>query len=58
MYGELKRRIEAELDEIREAGLWKGERVLEGPQGAAVRVLRVDLRLGPRVEVRVAHLHE
>ncbi len=38
MYGELRQRLEAELEEIREAGLWKGERVLEGPQGAAIRV--------------------
>jgi glycine C-acetyltransferase len=38
MYGELRDRLRAELDEIREAGLWKGERVLEGPQGAEVRV--------------------
>ncbi len=34
MYGAVKARFEAELDEIRDAGLWKGERVIEGPQGA------------------------
>ncbi|HLE42765.1 MAG TPA: glycine C-acetyltransferase [Methylomirabilota bacterium] len=38
MYGELGQRLQAELDEIREAGLWKGERLIEGPQGAAIRV--------------------
>jgi glycine C-acetyltransferase len=38
MYGEAKQRLQAELDEIRDAGLWKGERVLEGPQGARVAV--------------------
>ena len=31
---------------------------LDDQQGAAVGVLRVHLRLRPRVEVRVAHLHE
>ncbi|MBI3105733.1 MAG: glycine C-acetyltransferase, partial [Candidatus Rokubacteria bacterium] len=34
MYGEVRTRLQAELDEIREAGLWKGERVIQGPQGA------------------------
>ncbi len=38
MYGELGPRLQAELDGIREAGLWKGERLIEGPQGAAIRV--------------------
>jgi glycine C-acetyltransferase len=38
MYGAVKTRLQAELDEIRAAGLWKGERVLEGPQGAQVAV--------------------
>ena len=38
MYGETKNRLHAELDAIRDAGLWKGERVLEGPQGARVAV--------------------
>ncbi|MBI2527632.1 MAG: glycine C-acetyltransferase [Candidatus Rokubacteria bacterium] len=38
MYGEVRRRLESELDEIRQAGLWKGERVIEGPQGARVAV--------------------
>ena len=38
MYGEMKARLQAELEAIREAGLWKAERVLEGPQGARVAV--------------------
>ena len=38
MYGAVKTRLQAELDEIVEAGLWKGERVIEGPQGARVAV--------------------
>jgi glycine C-acetyltransferase len=38
MYGAVRTRLQAELDEIREAGLWKGERVIEGPQGARVAV--------------------
>jgi glycine C-acetyltransferase len=38
MYGDVKVRLQGELDAIRRAGLWKGERVLEGPQGARVSV--------------------
>ncbi|OGL01987.1 MAG: glycine C-acetyltransferase [Candidatus Rokubacteria bacterium RIFCSPHIGHO2_02_FULL_73_26] len=38
MYGAVRTRLAAELDEIRAAGLFKGERVLESPQGAAVSV--------------------
>ena len=38
MYGEVRTRLQVELDEIREAGLWKGERVIQGPQGARVAV--------------------
>jgi glycine C-acetyltransferase len=38
MYGEVRTRLQAELDEIREAGLWKAERVLDGPQGVEVVV--------------------
>jgi glycine C-acetyltransferase len=38
MYGGLRARLQAELDEIREAGLWKAERVLDGPQGVEVGV--------------------
>jgi len=38
MYGEMRLRLQGELDGIREAGLWKGERIVEGPQGARVPV--------------------
>ncbi|MCA8956338.1 MAG: glycine C-acetyltransferase [Planctomycetes bacterium] len=38
MYADLKKRLTAELDEIRAAGLFKSERVLLGPQGARVKV--------------------
>ncbi len=38
MYGEIRTRLGSELGEIRQAGLWKGERVIEGPQGARVAV--------------------
>ena len=40
MQGEIRQRLQAELDGIREAGLWKGERIVEGPQGAHVPVGR------------------
>lgn len=38
MYGEVRKRIQAELDEIQQAGLWKDERLIQGPQGARVAV--------------------
>src|SRR5262249_45642067 len=38
MYGNLRTRLQAELDEIREAGLWKGESRIESPQGATIQV--------------------
>jgi len=38
MFGELKDAIRKELDGIREAGLYKDERVIAGPQGADIRV--------------------
>ena len=38
MYGALKTQLQAELDEIRQAGLYKAERVIESPQGAKVGV--------------------
>ena len=38
MYAPIKTRVRGELDAIREAGLWKGERIVEGPQGAHVPV--------------------
>src|ERR1700675_1835240 len=38
MYGKVGPRLQAEIDEIHDAGLWKDERILEGPQGARVAV--------------------
>src|SRR6478672_1370934 len=38
MQGEIRQRLQTELDGIREAGLWKGERIVAGPQGAHVPV--------------------
>ena len=40
MYGNLKTQLQTELDEIRAAGLYKGERVIDTPQGARVGVGR------------------
>lgn len=38
MYGEVRKRWQAELDAIRAAGLWKEERLIESPQGARIAV--------------------
>ncbi len=38
MYGEVKQRLSSTLDEIRDAGMFKDERVIETPQGAAIEV--------------------
>ena len=38
MYGDLKTSLQTELDEIRAAGLYKGERVIDTPQAARVNV--------------------
>jgi glycine C-acetyltransferase len=38
MYGDTRRRLQGELDDIRAAGLWKDERVVQGPQGSRVAV--------------------
>ena len=40
MYGDLRTQLQAELDEIRAAGLYKGERVIDTPQAAHVGVGR------------------
>ena len=40
MYGDLKTQLQSELDEIRAAGLFKGERVIDTPQAARVGVGR------------------
>ena len=42
MYGDLKRQLQSELDEIRAAGLYKGERVIDTPQAARVGVGRAE----------------
>lgn len=38
MYGEIKTQLQSELEEIRQAGLYKAERVIETPQAARVGV--------------------
>ena len=38
MYGKIKNHLQAELDSIREAGLYKQERIIESPQRAAIEV--------------------
>ena len=40
MYGDLKQQLQGELDEIRAAGLYKAERVIDTPQAARVGVGR------------------
>ena len=40
MYGDLKQQLQEELDEIRAAGLYKAERVIDTPQSARVGVGR------------------
>ena len=42
MYGDLKTQLQTELDEIRAAGLYKGERVIDTPQAAHVGVGRAE----------------
>ncbi|MFK7741267.1 MAG: glycine C-acetyltransferase [Planctomycetota bacterium] len=37
MFENVRERLQNELDEIREAGLWKEERVLQSPQGARIQ---------------------
>src|SRR5512134_1305968 len=38
MYGAVREQLQAELSEIREAGLYKSERIIVSPQGAEIRV--------------------
>ena len=38
MYADVRTRLQAELDEIRQAGLWKDERLIENAQAARVTV--------------------
>ncbi|AFU98509.1 glycine C-acetyltransferase [Simiduia agarivorans] len=38
MYGNFQQHLQAQLDEIKDAGLYKSERQIEGPQGASIQV--------------------
>lgn len=38
MYGKIKEHLQRELNEIREAGLFKEERIITSPQGAVIRI--------------------
>jgi glycine C-acetyltransferase len=38
MFGTMQTHIASELEQIREAGLFKGERIIESPQGARIQV--------------------
>ena len=38
MYGKFKEHLQAELDDIKRAGLYKNERIIESPQGAEIEV--------------------
>jgi glycine C-acetyltransferase len=42
MYGKMKAQLEQELNEIKEAGIFKRERIITTPQGAAVNVTTQD----------------
>jgi len=42
MYGKMKAQLEQELNEIREAGIFKKERIITTPQGASVNVTTQD----------------
>jgi len=51
MFGSLKDKVTGLLAEIRDAGLYKDERVLAGPQGARIRVVGGRPSTGPSGEV-------
>lgn len=38
MYGEFQKHLQAQLQEIKDAGLYKSERIIESPQAAAIKV--------------------
>ena len=38
MYGKFQEHLQQELKDIKEAGLYKEERLIEGPQQAAIQV--------------------
>ena len=47
MYGAMQQYLASQLEQIRSAGLWKGERVLTSPQQAHVGVGgRIDVLTG------------
>ena len=48
MYGNLKTQLQTELDEIRAAGLYKAERVIDTPQGAGLRSVSGEVGLQGR----------
>lgn len=39
MYGKFQEHLQKELEDIKQAGLYKNERLIEGPQQAAIQVL-------------------
>ncbi len=51
MFGSLKDKVTGLLAEIRDAGLYKDERILAGPQGARIRVVGGRPGTGPSGEV-------
>ena len=38
MYGKIKEHLQAELDQIKEDGLYKSERIITSPQGAVIKI--------------------
>ena len=38
MYGKIKEHLSKALSDLKEAGLYKEERIIESPQGAAIQV--------------------
>jgi glycine C-acetyltransferase len=43
MFERMRSHLVMQLEEIRNAGLWKPERVIESPQGATVAVMERDV---------------
>ncbi|HET9782971.1 MAG TPA: glycine C-acetyltransferase [Candidatus Dormibacteraeota bacterium] len=43
MFESMRSHLNAQLEEIREAGLWKPERIIDSPQGATVAVMERDV---------------
>jgi len=38
MYGSIKEHLEKEIEEIKENGLYKKERIITSPQGAVIKI--------------------